>query len=150
MKKQLLLVSVVLAITGCAGTPNSASVYNGAQTQKEQTVRMGTVEAVRDVSINSGETGVGALTGATLGGLAAGSNIGQGRGAIAAGIAGALAGGIVGQKIEQHQGVKKGVEVTVKVDGGEVVAVTQEADEVFRVGDRVRLLKSGSVTRVTH
>ncbi len=153
MKKLLLPVAVAVAITamsGCAGTPNSSSVYNAGQTQNEQTVRMGTVEAVREVSINQGTTGVGTLAGASLGGIAAGSNIGDGRGALAAGIAGAVVGGLLGQKLEQHQAMKKGVEITVKIDGGEVRAITQDADEVFRVGDRVRLLKAGSTTRVTH
>jgi outer membrane lipoprotein SlyB len=149
--KQLssILIAAVL-ISGCAGAPNSANVYSGVQTQNEQTVRMGTVEAVREITINKGETGVGGMAGASLGAIAAGSNIGEGRGALAAGIAGAVVGGILGQKVEQHQAMKKGLEITVKLDGGDVRAITQDADEVFRVGDRVRLLKAGMTTRVTH
>lgn len=150
MKNLLSLVMAAAVISGCASAPNSASVYNSTQTQNEQSVRMGSVQAVRDVTINKGETGLGGLAGASLGGIAAGSNIGDGRGALAAGIAGAVVGGILGQKLEQHQAMKKGTEVTVKLDSGEVVAITQDADEVFHVGDRVRLLKAGGTTRVTH
>lgn len=42
-----------------------------------------------------------------------------------------------------------GVEITVKLDSGRVLAITQAADEEFRVGDRVRVLTGGGVTRVT-
>ena len=44
---------------------------------------------------------------------------------------------------------KDGVEITVKLDSGRVLAITQAADEEFRVGDRVRVLTGGGVTRVT-
>jgi outer membrane lipoprotein SlyB len=45
---------------------------------------------------------------------------------------------------------KQGLEITVKLDNGELRAITQEADETFRPGERVRLLSGGGVTRVTH
>ena len=45
---------------------------------------------------------------------------------------------------------KPGIEVTVKLDNGELRAVTQEADENFRPGERVRLLSGSGVTRVSH
>ena len=45
---------------------------------------------------------------------------------------------------------KKGIEVTVRLENGELRAITQEADEEFRPGERVRLLSSGGTTRVTH
>jgi len=45
---------------------------------------------------------------------------------------------------------QKGVEITVKLDSGRLIAITQAADEVFRVGDRVRVLSGGGTTRVSH
>jgi outer membrane lipoprotein SlyB len=36
------------------------------------------------------------------------------------------------------------------MENGELRAITQEADEAFRPGERVRLLSAGRVTRVTH
>ena len=47
---------------------------------------------------------------------------------------------------------QKGIEVTVKLDGGRMIAITQAADdkETFKVGDRVRILSGGGTTRVTH
>lgn len=149
MKQTLIAVALLAALTGCAYQPNSANVYSAYQTQNEQTVRMGTVESVRNVTIDKGESEVGALAGAALGGVA-GSAIGGGKGAIAAGILGAVAGGLVGNDIESNAAKKPGLEITVRLDNGEIRAITQDADEAFRPGERVRLLSDGRTTRVTH
>jgi len=151
MKKFLSLTSLVsvVVLAGCAMTPNSSNVYQSYQTQGEQSVRMGVVESIRNVTINSGQTGVGTVGGAVLGGLA-GSTIGGGRGSIAAAVGGAIVGGLVGQKVEQSANTKAGLEITVRLENGKLVAVTQDADVPFYVGDRVRLLSEGGVTRVTH
>lgn len=139
-----------LAAAGCATQPNSGSVYHSGEAGREQTVRLGVVESVRNVTIAKGENGIGTLAGGALGGLAAGRNIGSGTGAVAAGIVGALAGGVAGQRIESSAARQPGVEVTVRLENGELRAITQDADESFRVGDRVRLVSSGRTTRVTH
>jgi outer membrane lipoprotein SlyB len=149
MKKVLILTAVAL-LSACAQPNNSGSVYRASQTQNEQSVRMGYVESVREVTIDKGQTGVGTAAGAALGGIAAGSSIGGGNGSIAAGIVGAVAGGLIGQKIEQSNSQKRGLEITVRLDSGEFRAITQDADELFRVGERVRLLSNGRTTRVTH
>lgn len=149
--KRMLMASLVgiSVLTGCAMTPNSSNVYPGYQTQYEQTVRFGVVESVRNVVINSGQTGVGTVGGAVLGGLA-GSAIGQGRGSVAAAVGGAIVGGLIGQQVEKNVNNKPGLEITVRLDDGEYVAITQDADVPFYAGDRVRLLNDGGVTRVTH
>ena len=141
-----LLASAVVG--GCAST-SSGSVYSSGQARQEQTVRMGVVESVRQVSIEGSRSGVGAVAGGVAGGVA-GSNIGGGKGSTIGSILGAVAGGIAGNAIEQGATKKPGQEITVKLDNGELRAVTQEADEVFRPGERVRLLSGGGVTRVTH
>ena len=64
--------------------------------------------------------------------------------------AGAILGGIAGSAAENKINERRGLEITVRLDNGEMRAITQEADEVFRPGERVRLLSSGGVTRVTH
>jgi outer membrane lipoprotein SlyB len=142
-----LLVSALLA--GCASPPQSGSVYRSYQTQNEQVVRTGTVESVRNVIIVNPESGVGTMGGAALGGLA-GSQAGSGNGSAAMGIVGAIAGGLIGQRVEASANNRPGFEITVKLDSGELRAVTQVADELFRPGERVRLLSNGYNTRVTH
>lgn len=150
--KQILLaggLAGVLLLSGCAVQPNSANVYQSRQTMGEQSVRMGVVESIRNVLIDKGQSGVGTLGGAALGGLA-GSTIGRGNGSIAGAIGGAIAGGLIGQNVEQNMNNKPGLELTVKLDNGNLTAITQDADELFYVGDRVRLLSNGRTTRVTH
>ena len=151
MKAAIAIVTLAALVAGCATSNTSGSVYTARQTLGEQTVRMATVESVREVTIDRGqESGTGALTGAALGGLA-GSNVGGGRGAVAATIAGAVVGGIIGQNVEKNANNRKGYEITVNLDqSGELSAITQEADEQFRPGERVRLLSDGRRTRVTH
>jgi outer membrane lipoprotein SlyB len=83
-----------------------------------------------------------------VGGIA-GSTVGAGRGSAVAAVIGAVAGGVAGQAAEQGVTGKRGVEVTVKLDNGQMVAIMQEADETFRPGDRVRILSDGATSRVT-
>ena len=45
---------------------------------------------------------------------------------------------------------KDGLEITIKLDSGQIIAVTQEADEQVRAGERVRVLSGSGVTRVSH
>lgn len=141
--------AMLALIGGCAST-SSGSVYSGGQARQEQTVRMGVVESVRQVAIEGSKSGVGTIAGGAIGGVA-GSNIGGGnRGSAVGTILGAVAGGIAGDAIERGTTKKQGLEITVKLDNGELRAITQEADENFRPGERVRLLSGGGVTRVTH
>ena len=62
----LALVSgLTLALSACVVAPNSGSVYNARQAQNEQSVRMASVESVREVTIDKGSSGTGTLA-ATL------------------------------------------------------------------------------------
>jgi outer membrane lipoprotein SlyB len=147
--KSVAALALAGILAGCAYPQQSASVYHYYQTQNEQNVRTGTVESIRNVSIVNPESGVGSVGGAALGGLA-GSTAGHGTGQAAATIAGALVGGLLGQRVEQGAGTHPGFEITVRLDTGELIAITQTNDEMFRPGERVRLLSNGQTTRVTH
>jgi outer membrane lipoprotein SlyB len=147
--KAVVATALAVIVAGCAQPQPSSSVYQNYQTQNEQTVRLGTVESVRSVTIANQDSGTGTLGGAALGGLA-GSNLGSGKGEAAGAIAGAIAGGLLGQHIESSANNKPGYEITVHLDSGEYRAITQAADEVFRPGERVRLLSNGATTRVSH
>src|SRR5687768_4805977 len=125
---RIALAAAVLAtvITGCAAPGLGGGSYSRDQARREQTVRMGYIESVREVKLEGTRTGVGPAAGAVAGGVA-GSSIGHGRGAALGAIGGALLGGIAGQVAEQGITAKRGVEVTVKLDSGQMVAVMQEA-----------------------
>ena len=142
------VIAASAVLTGCAST-SSGSVYSGGQARQEQTVRMGVVESVRQVIIEGTKSGVGTVAGGVVGGVA-GSNVGGGKGSTISTILGAVAGGLAGKAIEEGVSKKQGLEITVKLDNGEMRAITQDADENFRPGERVRLLSGGGVTRVSH
>lgn len=147
----IVVAATVCALTlgACANQPRSASVYRAHETQREQTVRLATVEAVREVTLDRGQTGVGTGAGAVIGGVA-GSGVGQGRGSVVGAVVGAVAGGVAGQAIESSASKVPALEITVRLDSGELRAIVQEVDgQQFRPGDRVRLLSQGGTTRVS-
>ena len=63
---------------------------------------------------------------------------------------GAVAGGLAGSAAEEAVTRKDAFEITVKLDGGGLIAVVQEADEKFNAGDRVRIVENGGTSRVSH
>jgi outer membrane lipoprotein SlyB len=141
----MLVAAMVLG--GCASSM-SGGAYTRSQARQAQEVQMGVVESVRQVQLEGTKTPVGTIAGAAVGGIA-GSNIGGGKGSTVGAILGAVAGGVAGSAIEEGVTKKNGLEITVKLDSGRMIAVTQEADEDIRPGDRVRVLSGGGVTRVT-
>lgn len=147
MHKTLCLLLAVIALAGCASS-KSGDVYSRDQARREQTVRMGVVESVREVLMEGTKSPAGTIAGGAVGGIA-GSTIGGGKGAAVAAVIGAVAGAIAGSAIEEGVTRRQAMEITVKLDGGRIIAVVQEGDpREFRPGDRVRVL-SGSETRVT-
>jgi outer membrane lipoprotein SlyB len=153
LMKTTATVAVVLAaglvLSGCPASM-SGGAYSRDQAREAQEVRLGYVESVRQVLIEGTKSGVGAVSGAALGGVA-GSTIGRGRGQVAGAIGGAVLGGLAGSAIEENATRQPGLEITVQLDNGRMVAVTQAADEPFYPGDRVRvLIGSDGTTRVAH
>lgn len=143
------LLAVTLAVLGGCASGTGGKDYSRDQTRAVQEVQMGVVESVREVNIEGTKTPIGAGAGAVVGGVA-GSTVGGGRGSIVGATLGAVLGGLGGAATEEAVTRQKGVEITVKLDSGRMIAVTQAADEEFRVGDRVRILSGGGATRVSH
>jgi outer membrane lipoprotein SlyB len=146
---QYLTIGILsLCLMACASS-NSGSVYSRDEARKMQTVKTGVVESVRAVKLEGTKSPVGTVAGGAVGGIA-GSSVGGGRGSAIAAIIGAVVGGLVGSAAEEGITRKDGLEITVKLDGGGLVAVVQEADDVFKAGDKVRLVENGETTRVSH
>ena len=148
MKTTILVTCISVALGGCA-TRESANVYSKHEAGREQTVRMATVEHVRKVEIEGSRSQLGGAAGGIAGGIG-GSEVGHGKGSAVGAVLGAVGGGVAGSMLEEKATRKDGLEITVKLDSGEMRAIVQEADELFTPGERVRLLNSGGVTRVTH
>lgn len=144
----IALVALTTLLAACASS-GSGGAYSRDEARKTQTVKTGVVESVRSVKIEGTKTPVGTATGAVVGGVA-GSTIGHGKGSVIAAVVGAVAGGLAGSAIEEGVTRKDGIEITVKLDSGGLVAVVQEADEQFHPGEKVRILESGGTSRVSH
>jgi outer membrane lipoprotein SlyB len=144
-----IVLAAVAAITlaGCASS-KSGSVYSREDARREQTVREGVVDSVRSVTIEGTKTPIGAVAGSVAGGIG-GSAIGHGTGAAVAAVLGAVAGGLIGAAAEEGLTRQEGVEITVRLDNGELRAIVQTADEVFKPGERVRLVSVNGQTRVS-
>lgn len=149
MRRVLFLFIVgSLVLSGCASSL-SGSAYERRQGRTVQDVQLGTVEHVREVLIEGTKTGIGAAAGAATGSIVGGGRRGGISGAVGS-IAGAVVGGVAGAAVEEGATRQKGLEITVRLESGRLIAVTQAADETFNVGDRIRVLSGQGVTRVTH
>jgi len=144
----VVLTAVSAGLAGCANPSASSAVYTYGQAQREQIVRLGTVQAVRPVVIQKDQsTGVGMLAGGALGGVA-GNAVGGGTGRAIATVGGAILGGLAGDVVEQRVGTTDGLEITVRLDNGETRVVAQAADVPITVGQRVRMISGAGSTRI--
>ncbi|MGQ5489063.1 glycine zipper 2TM domain-containing protein [Thauera sp. ZXT1-4] len=138
----------VLVLGGCAQGLGGGT-YSRTEARRAMTVQFGTIESVRAVQLEGTKTPVGSVAGAAVGGIA-GSTIGGGRGQAVATVIGAVVGGVAGAAVEEGATRTPGVEVTVRLDNGQFLAVVQaDEGERFRAGERVRVLRDGGTTRVS-
>jgi len=147
MTNRLLTIALAAALAGCI-THESGNVYSKHEAGREQTVRMATVDSVRKVTLEGSQSGVGAAAGGAVGGIA-GSQVGHGAGSSVAAVLAGVAGGVAGNALEHKATSKDALEITVRLDSGEMRAIVHVPDLQLSPGQRVRLLSSGGVTRVT-
>lgn len=154
MKKlQLLILAysiafALLAVAGCAS--NSAASFPGSSARTTFDVRFGEVVSTRPVEIEGEATVIGTFGGALIGraiGLGDESLFSSGRrleGAI-----GTVGGAVAGEALERRLRSEDALEIVVRLDRADVIAVVQESDILFHPGDRVQVLfgRDGS-TRV--
>lgn len=145
----LFILLPLLAISAGCVSSKSGDVYRRDQAGREQTVRMATVESVREVLMEGTKSPIGTVAGAAIGGIA-GHTMGGGRGSDVMAIVGAVAGGLAGAAIEEGVTRRMAVEITARLDNGKIIAVVQEsAPYEFRPGDRVRIISSYGESRIS-
>ena len=148
-----LLFVCGLSLSACTSASVGSADYSITDAQRAFYVEYGTVQSVRNVSLHSETSsmgtgiGVGAVaggvTGGVIGGLIGGST-GAAIGAAAGGVAGGVAGGYIGSSNETTDGL----EITVRLDTGQVVAIVQGKDIMFYPHQRVQLVTGDGRTRV--
>ena len=140
---------LTLGLTGCV-SGLQGSTYSRSEARQVQEVEFGTVLSTNPVVIEGKQSGAGQLPGAIIGGVA-GSSVGEGKGQQIFTILGAVGGAVVGSMIEEQTTRTQGLELTIKMDSGKTLSIVQEVDNVnvFREGQRVRVLTQGALARVS-
>jgi outer membrane lipoprotein SlyB len=130
-----LALAALLAVAGCATTPESGVSGTGQVVSIQESTQTSTGAQV-----------VGTLGGAVLGALL-GSQIGGGSGQVIAGTVGSVGGAMAGSAIANHAGQEMVWDVTVRFDDGIDRVIRTRERPAFRPGDRVSV-SSGVVTRL--
>ncbi|MBI1175169.1 MAG: hypothetical protein GC139_07885 [Sideroxydans sp.] len=146
MRRILLPVLLLpLLLAACAG-----NATHGVNAEPEEVPRVGIVESVTAIDLPNEGGSAGAVIGGTAGAVG-GSNAGGGRGTYATTILGGVLGSMAGDAL-QNSGSHPGVEIWVKLDDGKSTVVRQSLDknDIFQVGDRVRIVRSKGEPRAEH
>ncbi len=154
MKSFVIALSVALFSTLAAAADYSGSGYEGAEMRRMQTQSLGTIEDIREVTMQDrssiakyGSQGVGGLIGGVLGRELAGNNSAAKTIAVSLG---AVVGAVAGETVSEAVSTSKALEFVVVTDDGRAVVITQAIDDQAKaigIGDRVRLVQ-GASTRV--
>lgn len=149
MKTLLAIALAPLALVSCVPQDLTGDTISRNEAGQVQSIQTGVVQSVRYVKIQ-GESTAGSIIGGIAGGIA-GNQVGAGRGNTLATLAGVGLGAAAGGAAEQKLMNRQGIELTIRMSDGEVVAITQENTdrESFEPGDRVKVIY-GNRTRVTH
>ncbi len=139
--KYLLITSLLtlLLLSGCAYDSRSSRVYSGKAASQVHNVQIGTVLGVRAVTVQEPMTKLGTVVGGAAGGVV-GSTIGSGKANDIAADGGAIRGGLAGRAIENEIRKRDALEITVEMNDKSVIAIVQDDDIGFSVGQTVRVL----------
>ncbi len=149
MKIRGLLIGLAILglLTGCA-SGRSGRTYSRDEARQGLSIYYGTVLAVAPAVIEGTKTPIGPAAGGATGAVL-GSAVGRGSGRAIATVVGGIAGALAGGAIEEGVTRRDAYEITVEMDDGQLLAVVQEADEEFAIGDRVRIVRGrDGTTRV--
>lgn len=136
----------MLFVSACSTTNAPATVKQAGSitTEPVVSIKQGKVISVKEVAImgSKGRTvgTVGSIAGSILG-----STI-----PVAGSIIGSMIGSAVGSEADKEFSKQKGLEITLELDSGVKVVVTQLAQTQFKAGDEVQLIMTDEKARVAH
>jgi outer membrane lipoprotein SlyB len=142
----VFLTGVSLAVAACT-FPSSRRTVPSAQANVLQRAELGTVTSVREVNIEGQKGQIGMYGGGLIGAAAASGGRGVGGAVVQA--TGAVVGAVAGQAVEEAATRKRAQEISIRLDDGSTVTVTQDSSTgLFMDGDRVRVINGGGHARV--
>jgi outer membrane lipoprotein SlyB len=133
---------VIVGLGGCA-TPSSPHVYSRSDAMQAWNVSAGEVVDVQAVQIDGTYSPLGTVGGGYVG-YEVGRSIGSGSGRSIAGAVGTVAGAAAGRAVETAATRQNGLQITVRLDDGDTIAIVQSADVGFSTGERVKVLRRGN------
>ena len=148
----LCLFGAALVLAGCATGSSSGREYSAKQSRQPLTVVEAVVQSVSAVVIapEDNETGGGQVAGGLIGAIV-GSGAGDrgGRNSQAGAVLGGVLGSLAGTKAQKAFQRKEGLQIIVRLEGDELLAVTQDADVPFAAGELVYVLRGNGETRIS-
>ena len=138
------LLAGLMLLGGCAPRVGGSD-YDSSTVRTAQSVAYGTVSDVRVIRISDdsgANEAIGTIGGGVVGGVL-GNMIGGGTGRTLATVGGAVLGAGAGYAGGKALGTQDGYEVTVDLDSGGSIVVTQGADIEFSRGQRVKVISGG-------
>jgi len=137
------LIAVAVATTGLSACsfPSKGTVVPRSQSGGLHALERGTMLGVRSVVLAGDYTSIGRLGGAAVGAAAASpEGIFDSPDDRLASAAGGVAGAIAGEAVVEAVTREPAQEITIQLDSGRTVMITQEASEgYFQQGDRVQV-----------
>ena len=135
----------LLLLGGCASnTPVSNNTVGSVTKEQVVTTKQATVVSVKNVAIQGRSGGVvrtvGSITGSILG-----SSV-----PYAGSILGSILGGAMGSEADKAMSKQAALEITLNLEDGEKVIVTQLATKQFKAGDKVQLITRDGKASVSH
>lgn len=148
---KVICLSLSIVLAGCSSTSAPVSNNKAGTIKRERAaeIQTGMVTKVKQVTVLGKQSSAGYSVGRVAGSIAGGA-VGSGYGSVAGSIAGAFIGGKLGSNADKGLQKKSGLEVSVKLDSGEHVTVTQLAKISFKPGDHVHLVMKGDNAEVEH
>lgn len=144
--RRIFILLFPLLLAACAG--NGTHGVNADEQQAPP--RLGAVESVTAIELPNEGGSAGAVIGGTVGAVG-GANAGGGRGSYATTVIGGVLGSMAGDAL-QNSGTHPGVEIWVRLNDGKSTVVRQSLNknDVFRVGDRVRVVLDKGEAHAEH
>jgi outer membrane lipoprotein SlyB len=143
-------IATLLTLGACAapGTGQGSTSQASYPAASNPYAQYGVVQSMQMVrqETNSG-IGAGTVVGAVIGGVL-GNQVGKGDGNTAATVLGAAGGAYAGHQVEKNNRAQAAdaVQLTVRLNDGSRVTVTQDTAEGIRIGDRV-VVSNGTARR---
>ena len=146
---KVICLALGVILTGCSATsaPVSDNKAGTLKRERAEEIQTGIVVKVKKITVLGKRSSAGYSVGRVAGSIAGGA-VGSGYGSVAGSIAGAFIGGSLGSSADKGLQKKPGLEISVRLDNGEHVTVTQLAKIPFKSGDHVRLVMRGDKAEV--